>query len=162
MQVYWRAIEASTAPDCLAALDVLISVQTSRLEADPALVITSGLPTRDVTRLDVSDLRDEARPTDGGAQRAPADCWVCHWPSPGFTYGEMVHPADFHHVALLTDDAADGAQSELVHHLFPQEIEKGVILRARARGVFAKGPRGAAAVAAAYREFLSCPLPLTA
>jgi hypothetical protein len=47
----------------------------------------------------------------------------------------MVHPADFQHDELLRNSVQQQA-AYLRHRLFPEPLEKGVILRARVRGVF--------------------------
>jgi hypothetical protein len=160
LQIYWRALGESDAPGCLAAVDVQVSVQTSLLEAWPALVIHSRLPTQGVSRL----------PRDGAARRAQASnddpvtgskiagCWLCRLPVIGLTYGEMVHPADVEREELVK---AHAGTTEISHHLFSQPLEKGVILRARARGVFVPIAGDLRTMAAAYDRFLAAPLPLT-
>jgi hypothetical protein len=62
----------------------------------------------------------------------------------------MVHPADFFEDELVTHHAC---AAELRHNLFRNSLEKGVILRARIRGVFWSEPGDAAALC--NREFNS-------
>ena len=88
----------------------------------------------------------------------PVGYWLCDLRVADMAYGEMVHPADVDSEELVTRDEES---VELVHHLFAQPLEKGVILRARARGVFAPAEMAKSAVASAYTDFLAAPLPLT-
>jgi hypothetical protein len=158
LQVYWRA-RAAKPGEMLAAIDVQVSVQTSLLEAYPALVLQSRLPTRTVTCLSAIDPNRQRSRTDAAATQAEsAGCWLCHLPTADVVYGEMFHPADVERETLVV---IDEQSIELVHHLFTQPLEKGVILRARARGVFAPSDAAQSAIASAYAEFLSAPLPLT-
>ena len=158
LQVYWRA-RASEPGEVLAAIDVQVSVQTSLLEAYPALVLQSRLPTRTVTCLPATNPNEQPSRTNADATQAEsAGCWLCHLSSAEVVYGEMFHPADVEREALIV---IDEQSIELEHHLFTQPLEKGVILRARARGVFAPSDGAECAMALAYADFLSAPLPLT-
>ena len=47
------------------------------------------------------------------------------------------------------------------HRLFPERLEKGVILRSRFRGYFAPAKIEPGAIAAAYRAFAHSEPPLT-
>jgi len=160
LQIYWRALGESGAPGCLAAIDVQVSVQTSLLEAWPALVIHSRLPTQSVCQLRRDDAARQAHALNDDAATGSkiAGCWLCRLPTVGLTYGEMAHPADVEREEVVT---ADAGTIEVSHHLFSQPLEKGVILRARARGVFVPIADDSRAMAAAYDRFLAAPLPLT-
>jgi hypothetical protein len=160
VQIYWRALGESDAPGCLAAIDVQVSVQTSLLEAWPALVIHSRVPTQVALRL----TRDDAGRSDGtshddaATDSKAAGCWLCRLPELGLSYGEMVHPADVERAEAVTTGA--GA-IDIRHHLFSQPLEKGVILRARARGIFLPFAADNQMLDSAYQRFLAAPLPLT-
>ena len=52
----------------------------------------------------------------------------------------MVHPADFAG-SELTQAEAPGGQVAIRHRLFVQRLEKGVLLRARVRGMFVRARR---------------------
>jgi hypothetical protein len=73
----------------------------------------------------------------------------------------MVHPTDFCEDKLVVTQ--DGASTvELRHNLFRNPLEKGVILRARIRGVFlSERPDDASRVAKAYQSFALSPPPLS-
>ena len=146
LQIYWRALGEADAPGCLAAFEVQVSVQTSLLDAWPEVVIRSRLQAPCAVR------------HDSQADGTPASSWLCRLPTVGLTYGEMAHPADVAREELVT---ADTGTTEIAHHLFSQPLEKGVILRARARGVFVSLDDDVRAIEAACDRFLAAPLPLT-
>jgi hypothetical protein len=70
----------------------------------------------------------------------------------------MIHPADFHSDELLPG-AGDAVM--LRHRLFLSDLEKGVILRARVRGLLLPRQGDQPAAAEAYTEFAASPPPLT-
>jgi hypothetical protein len=70
----------------------------------------------------------------------------------------MVHPADFHRdeVHALTPEG----RVRIEHHLFAQALEKGVLLRARVRGVFLARDGDLQLAAEVYRAFAAAEPPL--
>ena len=68
----------------------------------------------------------------------------------------MLHPADVEREHVSTSDAG----CELSHELFAQSLEKGVILRARARGLFVATQEPSLGTSI-YEQFLLAPPPLT-
>jgi hypothetical protein len=77
----------------------------------------------------------------------------------GWSLAVMIHPADLSHLELTTAPAA----SHLRHQLYRTEsLEKGVILRARARAWFLPFGVDRAAVAACLAEFAAADPPLGA
>jgi hypothetical protein len=156
LQIYWRAVDGDDAPGCLAAIDLQVSVQTSLLDAWPALTIGSQIPTRDVAWIS---------PTMAGLSKsctttpaAPAGYWRCRLAENPLSYGEMVHPAGAGRDELIESETGS---TKIEHHLFAEPLEKGVIMRAQARGVLTLTANDDQAIAAAYGKFLAAPLPLT-
>jgi hypothetical protein len=65
-------------------------------------------------------------------------------------------------MAAVSPAPESGARSlRLVHHLFPESLEKGVIRRGRVRGWFLPREGDADAAAERYRQWLAEPPPLT-
>jgi hypothetical protein len=56
---------------------------------------------------------------------------------------------------------SETGSTKIEHHLFAEPLEKGVIMRAQARGVLTLTANDDQAIAAAYGKFLAAPLPLT-
>ncbi len=148
-------------------LELIVSVQTPLLDKDPVLSVCSCLPERDP--LSLRDAKSEAfapleRNHDGNATLTPTDsigCLVAKFPHPvKQLYVEMIHPADFARIDVESLNDSAGS-SRWTHRLFPQRLEKGVILRSRLRGLFFPQTAAAAKLAAAYRQFAASPPPLT-
>jgi hypothetical protein len=153
LQIYWRAMQHELAGKRALGWDVQVSVQTSLLAAHPALSIVSRAIGKAAWETGCAgdaasrqDLRDEAGRS--------ADCY--RFSFAGAFYFEMVHPADVEREHV----SATAAGGELAHELFAQSLEKGVILRARARGLFMAAADSSLATAM-YEQFLLAPPPLT-
>lgn len=155
LQIYWRALNEIEMPGCVVGVDVQVSVQTNLLHAWPTLLMQSQLPCSTIlpltTAASVSSLASD------GETRASARCWLCRFGSVGTTYAEMVHPADVEREEI--SHATDVAK--ISRELFGHSLEKGVILRARARGIFMPTDGDEAIASTAYDEFLAAPPPLT-
>jgi hypothetical protein len=169
-QIYWRMLqrEMPAAGDIspIAGIELIVSVQTHLLDKDPALSVSSRLPRGSVRRLaDVESGRfDAVEPVQGGTQSftplSGYGCLIARLPESSLLYAEMVHPADFQRTDVeLTN--SDRQAISWTHCLFPQHLEKGVILRSRICGFFFRADASDAVVAAAYREFAASPPPLT-
>jgi hypothetical protein len=163
----WRAV-ASTAIEndaSLAAVDLIVSVRTHLLDMHPDLSVESVVPSSDVFRLSTSHsaaceplvMTDKAsaaiEPESGSG------CLLFRLPGVDFSYAEMVHPADFQHDELSRGVTNDGT-FRIAHRLFCTSLEKGVILRARVRGVFLDRHDDARAAAACYAAFAAADPPL--
>ncbi len=157
LQICYRLQSADQIPGCVAAVDLQISVQTSLLHAWPALSITTRWPSRDVT---CYQRRDEqlVAVSDVSSGEDSGRCWSCNDSAGLVRYLEMVHPADVEREAIASHDANS---CEIAHQLFAQSLEKGVIIRARARGAFLAATADLHTAAAVHAQFLSAPLPLT-
>lgn len=174
-EVYWRVM-ADSAESQIAhsvpaptRIELVISVQTSRLHMDPALTVATTLP----AGIAVRRLCD---PATGQFVDCPASDGHRQVFEPGtgtgclmfreagaLSYLEMVHPADFRQTQLVVG-SADSAGCHLEHRLFESSVgglEKGVILRSRLRGMFLRGQQAEELALAEYRRFAASEPPLT-
>jgi hypothetical protein len=77
----------------------------------------------------------------------------------GTTYVEIMHPDDLRQVRLMSDETG---RANLRATLFDDWVlEKGVILRARVRGIFVPRLDDEALAVAAFDDFVRQPPPLT-
>jgi hypothetical protein len=144
VQVYWRAMSDTT--PAIAGLELIVSVQTDSLSSDPRLGIGSRIPAGEVLRL--------------------SDQTLLHRLAPGsHSYVQMIDSGDCSQLEVeQLPTAGDAAAGSTVHshfRLFDDRLEKGVIRRARMRGVFVPGQGDTAAAAQCLREFARSELPLT-
>jgi hypothetical protein len=147
VQIYWRGSHSRVEGDDLPVVDLQVSTQTNLLDSRPALTAISLLPNCET--LEVA----------GGTPRGNAALGRLFRPDGlDVSYVELVHPADFHGIKLTT--LADGGQ-RLTTPLFGGALEKGVILRARVRGVFLPRKNDQARAAQALADFCRQPPPLT-
>lgn len=76
-------------------------------------------------------------------------------------YVELVHPDDVaRRVIAHLDDEGGGLQRLHRYELLGHDIEKGVVLRARVRGIWVRSETPQEDAMTLYREFLRKPLPL--
>ncbi|HEX7450331.1 MAG TPA: hypothetical protein VF306_22415 [Pirellulales bacterium] len=151
-QIYWRAALREFEGVVCPTIDLQVSVQTSRLDSHPAVHTHGRLPTCEVVRAGID------RPDSSHAREPGSHCVVFRPSAWNESYAEMVHPEDADGCEI---GQPNDATIEIVHRLFERELEKGVILRARVRGLFVPRPRDAAIATAAWRQFLEQPPPLT-
>jgi len=147
VQIYWRATLSHLDSNELPIVDLQLSVQTDQLDGRPALTTAGRLPKCET--LDIVDTLGRDNPPRGRLFR-PAGF--------DFSYAELIHPADFRGAELKS--LSDGVQF-LVARLFGGELEKGVILRARVRGVFLPRRGDLALAALVFADFARQPPPLT-
>ena len=167
LDALWRATPPEEPGGLIAAVDLVLSVRTSLLESRPELAVSSTMPVGQLLRL------SGAGPSDHDTLTVPPDLPLAVEPAEGpgclvfrlghgdLSYAEMVHPADFRHAAL----GRAGHQGELVrvvHRLFQQPLEKGVILRARLRGVWLPRRDDVRLAAQQYEAFAAAEPPLGA
>ena len=148
VQIYWRAVPLESAEfsgRCLAAIDSQISVQTPLLDSRPGMLLCSRFAAPRIARMKVDASKAEASP------------WIFGL-SDDVSYVEMIHPSD-----VESEEYAEvNGQAQLTRRLFDGALEKGVILRARARGVFLTADQANPDnVTALYNQFIHAPLPLT-
>jgi hypothetical protein len=161
----WRAVAPAAAANSLAAVDLIVSVRTHLLDTHPNLAVESVVPASDVFRLSAS--QSAVCEPLGLADKGPiaidpdrgAGCLLFRLPGDLVSYAEMVHPADFQHDELSRGVSGDRTL-HIAHRLFRTSLEKGVILRARVRGIFVDRRDDARAAAACYAAFAAADPPL--
>ena len=138
-QVYWRVLLGEALGPALAGLELIVSAQTSLLDCSPALVAQTRLsgPSSLISR------------DEGGI--------ISRLSAAELSYLELIHPADHRG----TDIQSTGEQVTLRHPLFLKSLEKGVILRARLRGLLVRASAAETAGDVCARLFRDSPTPLT-
>lgn len=183
-QIYWRLVDDETGgghrTEPFAALELIVSVQTSRLDSDTSLAVCTTLTGVESWRmLDAADDRlapdcDPSandlsqRKSPGGDPVVPEfhasdspGCCLFRPIGSGPSYIEMVHPADFRQTTF--EWMADSSPVvRLSHRLFAERLEKGVILRSRIRGLFIARSHDTETARTEYRRFAASEPPLTA
>ena len=166
-QIYWRALSHAASNE-VSAVELVASVQTSLLDADPSTAVSSTLPLTEAHWLrDVASGQYETlSPGDElsfSRSESPVCCVVCRLQQSSLSYAEMVHPDNFYRFQLRARrEPSNAAYNARLHHqLFPQRLEKGVILRARVLGVFLPRADDLAAAARHYALFAATGPPLT-
>jgi hypothetical protein len=181
-QVYWRA-ERKLYPGSLAAIELVVSVQTRLLDSQPQLMISSLLPAVSGWRWRSCETGREASENVvySPAARREFDshgglgCYRFPLADAEIDYVEIVHPADFTSSSLAAIPPADpgpapcsapqsarmAGQMLLAHQLFVRPLEKGVILRSRVLGLFVPREAPQGNVAEYYRVFAAEAPPLT-
>jgi hypothetical protein len=161
-QVYWRhkeMIATTNSAEKIFGVEMVVSVQTDLLDSLPELETQTTLVAKEVLQItDLEDLTAVSLREDRTLlpDQGPC-CIVLRLNDSQLSYVEMEPAQDFRELRVRhTSD-----QVSLRHRLFPQRLEKGVILRARVRGLFV--PRGNDLQSAAdfYEQFNRDALPLT-
>jgi hypothetical protein len=174
-QIYWRSVPSAITQcsgrsldrttQTFAALELILSIQTNLLDADPTLTVETDLSAIQASQLvdSQTECLTDLHVVDSPAVLSPASglgCFHFRLADSPLTYTEMVHPADFHR-STLERSAADSNELRLSHQLFPQRLEKGVILRSRIRGLFMPAETEPAVLVRAYQDFATSDPPLT-
>ncbi len=163
VEAAWHAAGPSAAHGALATLELVVSVETQLLDSRPELTLRSFCPVCQVSRL-VAPEGPGFEPVKQGFPRAikPDEgpgCLLFRLPPGDLSYAEMVHPYDFRDSRLQTDEGH--APTVCLHHrLFGGSLEKGVIRRARVRGVFLRREDDARRAAESYARFVAAEPPL--
>jgi hypothetical protein len=164
VQVYWRCVSNPSA----LVLELQVSVQTDELGIATPIVAYSQMAVVEVRRLiDSAGASFATLSLKPGSveQLVPQDgpgCLLFDPPAIAWSYAEMIHPADFQADQIGMHAPVEGRlRATLEHRLFPGSLEKGVILRARLRGMFVPQSGAEHAAAVDYLQFLRAPLPLT-
>jgi len=168
VDVAWRAVDPSEAPSALAAVDAIVSVRTDLLDSWPELFVRSRLATCEVQRLvDPETGRFESLVGRLTQQVSPAPgsgscCLVFRLADLPFTYAEMIRPGDFQGTTMTIPSSDSPSVVEVRHRLFAERLEKGVILRARVRGVIFGRAGDLTAICACYGALSTADPPLGA
>jgi hypothetical protein len=161
--IYWRAVSDEETHLC--GLELWLSAETQLLDSDPHLFSRSKLPPGDVFQLTggntggFSEIADRPGEQVALTRDESVGVLLIRPARRSWSYCEMVHPADFHRSTM---DAIEDGRMELSTSFFVHErLEKGVIRRARVRGLFLPRRDDIAQALVAYRAFAASKLPLT-
>lgn len=180
-QIYWHWAPGATTDGAagLPGFELRVSVQTHLLDSSPKIGVHSQLPASEVIEcrgLDPGEYR--AIPQTDSYPLAPPEepCLqglIFRLDDSDFSYAQLLHPSD-----VLTQSEASACQVpsqtlvevESQHaanqprcssRLFFEPLEKGVIRRARVRGIFVPRENDLESVAACGQRFVEQKLPLT-
>ena len=145
-QIAWSVHEV---PAAIVGIDVVVSVGTQKLEAHPLMEVCSSLGEAEL--LTPGDLKNET-------ESNRASCSLLRLRNAELSYLEMLLPAEIHSTQAKKDP--ETGCSVIRHQLFSCPLEKGVILRARLRGLLLPRDADETAMDACFREFLSASPPL--
>jgi len=165
-QIYWRAATPAT-EGSLGGVELVASVQTSLLDSCPRLVTSSEVTTYEAFKLvDVASGRFNkiAPQSDWSAAQtlsAPPHCFLFRLVNQPISYVEMVDPTGAERSDWDSWLAGGFFRMRLRHHLFANQLEKGVILRSRVLGLLIPRANDLAVAAGHYAKFLAAELPLT-
>ena len=137
-QVYWRVLSGESLGPALAGLELIVSAQTSLLDSSPALVVETAL---------AGPVSLDSHPWGIVSRPSAAE----------LSYVELVHPADHYG----TDIQSTHELVAIRYPLFMKSLEKGVILRARLRGLLVETSTAQTVAEACARLFHDSPTPLT-
>ncbi len=145
------------------AIELLVSTQTSRLDSCPRLNVASELAAGEILRL-IDPQRRELTPVAAQTSKVTGGGVNCHLfrlAGLPYSYIEMAEPAAVESSTLDALGGGPSRQVRLCHRLFAERLEKGVILRARVRGVLVDRADDDTAALQHYQAFLRDDLPLT-
>lgn len=167
-EVYWRAA-AEQPRHVLGDLELLVSVQTNLLDSRPQVATCSQLLATEALVLIHSSPAEFAPVAEFAGNRPSAllasgpRCLLFRLPGGTVSYAEMVHPSDpgRSEIQWASGGSATAPVGELRHHMFASDLEKGVILRARVRGLFLAREGDEKSAARHYEAFVAAAPPLT-
>ncbi|MCH8924039.1 MAG: hypothetical protein IIA67_12925 [Planctomycetes bacterium] len=140
-------------------------MQTNLLQSQPALEAAAQIPQCEAARLIDAETGQFqpltlASPVPQSLVAADGPGAVLfRLPGDRFSFAHFIHPADFVQATLATGSEAQ-SPVRLSHALFGEDLEKGVIRRARCQGVFLERADDAALVAECYGRFAATAPPL--
>ncbi|MCR9116280.1 MAG: hypothetical protein NXI22_04925 [bacterium] len=145
-QAYWRICGGTNT----VAIEFILSMQTSKLDSDPKVQVTSTL-TGDAEEPFCIDWQTGA-PTGKEFNVVIWRPQHQHW-----TYAEATYPTD--NAGFSANRHHDGIQ--VTRTMFPTRLEKGVIRRGRIMGLFVPRDNDTDRVASAIQDWVKMPPPLT-
>ncbi len=159
----WRAVSLGGEARTLAAVDLVLSAHTNVLDGRPQLAIATTAPESPAFRLTdrAAAVWQSVELPAGHVQilepSTGCGCLLLRLPGGAWSYAEMLHPVDFHRDQLTIRDPGC---VQLRHQLFPETLEKGVLVRARLRGVWVARAGDLETAAACYAAFAAGEPPL--
>ena len=155
-QIYWKRSQTGE----IDQLECIVAAQTASLDAHSQLsTCTRGSGCREIFHLPDHRSGGLAR-VESSTTLTPGDSTGCLLISFGpLSYIEMIQPSDF--LSVRVEWSRESSDFSLTRPIFDRSLEKGVIVRARACGVWADASKDESQMRAAYEAFLADPLPLT-
>ena len=157
LQIYWSRPCSGKAD----RLECVVAAQTDSLNDHSQLATrTQGTGCVEILHLP-NHQDDKLEPVEPSTILTPAESTGCLLVRLGnLSYIELVHLQDF--LSLKIDWPHKGSDFTIGRPVFDRSLEKGVIVRARVRGIFVKPSEDELQFHEAYKAFLADPLPLTA
>ncbi len=155
-QVYWKRSQTGE----IDQLECIVAAQTASLDAHSQLsTCTRGSGCREIFHLPDHQSEGLAR-VESTTTLTPGVSTGCLLIRFGpLSYIEMIQPSDF--LSVRVEWSREHSDFSLTRPIFDRSLEKGVIVRARACGVWADASMDEVQMRAAYEAFLADPLPLT-
>ncbi len=144
--VAWSVLDLDRA---IVGIDLVVTIGTQKLDAQPQVDLCSHVRNADTL---VPGSVENRGPSEGPV------CTLFRLRETELSYCEMLLPANFHSTQVSQD--IETGCAVLRHRLFSCPLEKGVILRARLRGLLLPRAGDEAAAAASFEELQSAPPPL--
>lgn len=147
-QIYWRRAETDS------GLEVVLSLQNRLLSGNPAIRVTSSLPSNETWYFDPNGQPLDAQAV---ASRQVSPAIIAIALDDQWAYAEWVHPADVQDIQFHC--SATTVTTEWT--VFGDGLEKGVIRRARLRGEFLLRASLTTELPSRLQSFLHSPIPLS-
>ena len=160
LQVYWRRQSYPAQAADFNALEWILAVQTDSLDNQLQLVTsTTGLAAREILHLPLESAKN-VEPVESASELCAAESTGCVLVRLGeISYIELIHPQDFLTVQVIRTEATSAFTMNRT--IFDCPLEKGVIVRARLRGLCVPRAEDVALLRDAYQRFIHDALPLT-
>jgi hypothetical protein len=161
----WRIVTPPAADGVHLAVDLLLSVRTESLGSRPRIAVESVLAADQVFCAVEPESGRFERWTPrsvvpgGSPSNDSRACTVFRAAGGILSYAQMVHRGDCRQAELTAADETSSAV-RIRHWLFEQSLEKGVILRARVRGLFLPRDRDLELARKCFADFASADPPL--
>lgn len=159
LQVYWRRQSYPAQAD-FNALEWILAVQTDCLDIQSQLVTsTTGLAASEIFHLPLESAKT-VEPVESDSELCAAESTGCVLVRLGeMSYIELIHPQDFLALQVVRSEATSAFAMNRT--IFDCPLEKGVIVRARLRGLCVPRAEDVAMLRDAYQRFIHDALPLT-
>ena len=160
LQAYWRVIELESNCTAIAVFELVVSVQTELLDSHPAMSVVSCYTRSECLRYGAIG-SDKPEPLEFGEAHDRDGFLLVRPEGAAVSFMQAAHPADFAgYQASPSDDSQ--RQFKVRHPLFSEQLEKGVIRRARVRVAIVPRADDLSLTADCYRQFAASEPMLTA
>lgn len=147
LDLRWRLLAGPSDPDAWPAFELHLSVRTDRLTTNPQVQVSNRLPPGETLAAADAELR-RFMPVASAPSAGLPGCWLHRMNDLPLTCIEMVSPR------AVRCELLDGQPCpRIVHRLFPDQVEKGVVLRSWIRVYLASRDGDADLARQLYRQF---------